>query len=102
VIAGRVGLSIAPIAFGWLTHQVRATDSGAEMRSRFFLNHLEHLDLPGQAIATPPADRAPLGEGGPKNLGVGLLSHCAVEMNHLASFLPALYEEFAEPARSRT
>jgi hypothetical protein len=102
VIAGRVGLSVAPIAFGWLTHQVRATDSGAEMRSRFFLNHLEHLDLPGEAIATPPVDRAPLGEGDPKSLGVGLLSHCAVEMNHLASFLPALYEEFAEPARSRT
>jgi hypothetical protein len=30
-----------------------------------------------------------------------LLSHCAVEMNHLASFLPALYEEFAEPATAR-
>jgi hypothetical protein len=27
-------------------------------------------------------------------LGTGLLAHCAVEMNHLASFLPALHEEF--------
>jgi hypothetical protein len=27
-------------------------------------------------------------------LGVALLSHCAVEMNHLASFLPALHAEF--------
>jgi hypothetical protein len=27
-------------------------------------------------------------------LGTGLLHHCASEMNHLASFLPALYEEF--------
>jgi hypothetical protein len=101
VIAGRVGLSVAPIAFGWLVHQVRGTDSGAEMRSRFFLNHVEHLDLPAAAVATPPAGRAPIAEGDPKSLGLGLLSHCAVEMNHLASFLPALYEEFAEPATAR-
>jgi len=26
--------------------------------------------------------------------GYDLLFHCASEMNHLASFLPALYEEF--------
>jgi hypothetical protein len=99
VIAGRVGLSVAPVAFGWLTHQVRATSNGAQMRSRFFLDHPEHLELPGEAVATPPPGRAPLGEADPTSLGVALLSHCAVEMNHLASFLPELYEEFAEPTR---
>ncbi|MCU1686496.1 MAG: hypothetical protein JWQ81_7235 [Amycolatopsis sp.] len=94
VIAARVGLSVAPVAFGWIVHQVRATSGGAEMRSRFFLNHLQHLDLPATSVATPPAGRAPLGEPDMEALGAGLLYHCAAEMNHLASFLPALYEEF--------
>jgi DAPG hydrolase PhiG domain len=96
VIAARVGLSVAPIAFGWIVHQVRATDSGAEMRSRFFLNHPQHLDLPATSIVTPPTGRSPVEEVDAKSLGVGLLSHCAIEMNHLASFLPALYEEFKD------
>ena len=62
VIAARVGLSVAPIAFGWIVHQVRATDSGAEMRSRFFLNHPQHLDLPATLIVTPPTGRSPVEE----------------------------------------
>jgi len=95
VIAGRVGLSVAPVAFGWLVHQVRPTDSGAEMRSRFFLNHIEHLDLPRASVATPPAGRAPVAEPDMPALGAALLHHCAAEMNHLASFLPALHAEFA-------
>lgn len=99
VIAARVGLSVASLAFGWIIHQVRATDNGAEMRSRFFLNHLEHLDLPPASIATPPTTRAPLGEVDMATLGAGLLHHCASEMNHLASFLPALYEEFKDTPR---
>ena len=95
VIAGRVGLSVAPVAFGWLVHQVRPTDEGAEMRSRFFLNHLAHLDLPPASIATPPAGRAQLAEPDMAALGAALLHHCAAEMNHLASFLPQLHTEFA-------
>lgn len=94
VIAARVGPSTAPVAFGWIVHQVRATDSGAEMRSRFFLNHLQHLDLPPASITVAPAGRAATTEMDMPTLGAGLLHHCASEMNHLASFLPALYEEF--------
>jgi hypothetical protein len=94
VIAARVGAAIAPIAFGWLVHQVRPTSDGAEMRSRFFLNHLAHLDLPPESVPEPPAGRKPAGPPEMAALGTGLLAHCAVEMNHLASFLPALHEEF--------
>jgi hypothetical protein len=94
VIAARVGAAIAPIAFGWLVHQVRPTSDGAEMRSRFFLNHLAHLDLPPESVPEPPAGRKPAGPPDMAALGTGLLAHCAVEMNHLASFLPALHEEF--------
>lgn len=63
-ICARVGFSTVPLAHGWLVHQVRPTDRGSEMRSRFFLNHPD------------------------------LLVHCATEMNHLASFLPQLHAEF--------
>lgn len=94
VIVGRVGPSIAPAAFGWIVHQVRATESGSEMRSRFFLNYPQHLDLPPTSVAQPPAGRAPAGEPNLELLGVGLLHHCAAEMNHLASFLPALRDAF--------
>jgi DAPG hydrolase PhiG domain len=94
VIVGRVGLSVVPVTFGWVVHQVRPTDSGAEMRSRFFLGHPEHLDLPASSVATPPENRASPAEPGMDALGVALLHHCAAEMNHLASFLAALHEEF--------
>lgn len=61
-ICARVTLSTHPVAIGWLIHQVRPTDDGAEMRSRFFLNDTGILDLParplspsagGQALASP-------------------------------------------------
>ncbi len=94
VITARVGPSTVPLAFGWIIHQVRATESGAEMRSRFFLNHPQHLELPPGSVAVPPPGRAPSEVPSMEALGAGLLHHCASEMNHLASFLPALYEEF--------
>jgi hypothetical protein len=96
VIAARVGASTAPVAFGWIVHQVRATGSGTEMRSRFFLNHVAHLELPPGSVPETPADRKPAGPPDMAALGLALLSHCAVEMNHLASFLPDLHEEFRD------
>jgi DAPG hydrolase PhiG domain len=94
VIAARVGAGTAPVAFGWIVHQVRPTGDGAEMRSRFFLNHVAHLELPAGSVPEPPAGRKPAGAPDMAALGMALLSHCAVEMNHLATFLPALHEEF--------
>lgn len=109
VICARIGVSTLPVAIGWLIHQIRRTSDGAEMRSRFVVNHAEVLNLPvrsqptrgGRLLATSVA-RAVGGPalsrmGGrliPRNFGYDLLFHCATEMNHLASFLPALYEEF--------
>jgi DAPG hydrolase PhiG domain len=111
VTCARTGLSTYPLAVGWLVHQVRPTAHGAEMRSRFFINHAELLDLPawslpttgGRLLATRAARMmsAPVlarvgGLAIPKNFGYDMLFHCASEMNHLASFLPALYEEFKD------
>lgn len=109
VICARVGLSQYPVAMGWLIHQIRPTDHGCEMRSRFFLNDSEMLDLPahsvpgtGASLLTGKASHK-IGDAvlphviskvmGP-NIGYDMAFHCAAEMNHLASFLPALHEEF--------
>jgi hypothetical protein len=62
---------------------------------------VQALALPPAAIATAPAGRAVHHEAPDATaLGIGLLSHCATEMNHLASFLPALHAEFG-PAGHR-
>ncbi|MFI1004411.1 DAPG hydrolase family protein [Streptomyces galbus] len=109
VICARVGLSQYPLAQGWLIHQVRPTTDGAEMRSRFFLNDTQVLDLPDHSVpgrgatlltkrtarklgnsALPRLGRRALGP----TFGQDLLYHCAAEMNHLAAFLPELHEEF--------
>ena len=108
-ICARVGLSQYPLAMGWLVHQVRPTEHGSEMRSRFFLDDPQLLDLPARSV---PGRGAPLLTGkaarkvgdstlphltgkvlGP-TFGYDLAFHCAAEMNHLASFLPDLHEEF--------
>ncbi|WP_436761594.1 DAPG hydrolase family protein [Streptosporangium sp. V21-05] len=111
VICARVGLSRYPVAQGWLVHQVRPTSHGSEMRSRFFLDDAGMLDLPahsvpgrGGSLLTARMTRR-LGDSalprvaaralGP-TFGYDLAFHCASEMNHLASFLPALHEEFKD------
>ena len=107
-VCARVTLSALPVAIGWLVHQVRPTDDGVEMRSRFFLNDVALLDLPRRALPGSAAARllgsrparavAPLAVGPiaslamPRTLGADLLHHCAAEMNHLAGFLPRLHQ----------
>ncbi|PYE11973.1 hypothetical protein DFR67_12747 [Williamsia limnetica] len=109
-ICARIGVTYLPVAAGWLVHQVRPTERGSEMRSRFFMGPNEILSLPGRAVSLPGAGaflasrvgrsmarpvvdvavRANFGD----RLAHDLLHHCASEMNHLAGFLPALYDEF--------
>jgi hypothetical protein len=108
VVAGRTGLSTAPVASGWGVHQIRPTDGGCEMRSRFFIGNPAILPLPraayasaGGAVLTSPVGRVlepALGRfaaPSPDVFGPALLMHCAQEMNHLAGFLPELHEAFA-------
>jgi DAPG hydrolase PhiG domain len=110
VIAARGGFSTSPLSFAWLIHQVRATSTGCEMRSRFFVNDLEVLRLPAHSIAGGGAGRiltTPIGRavepiikrvGGVKvdHFGPVMLMHCGQEMNHLAAFLPRLRQEFQD------
>ncbi len=84
VICGRAGEVDKPIEHTWLIHQVRNTDQGCEMRSRFYLGQdptINGTKLP----AHPP------GQPRPGPIPIELLEHCATEMHHLAGFLPELY-----------
>ncbi|MDQ3737174.1 MAG: hypothetical protein M3318_07030 [Actinomycetota bacterium] len=112
VIAGLGTSPLAPVSTGWVVHQVRPTDDGCEMRSRFWIRPGELLDLPASSMADRPGARLltnkavrPLAKPLlprvaprllPASFGYDLLFHCASEMNHLASFLPDLYAEFKD------
>jgi DAPG hydrolase PhiG domain len=94
-ICARVGYRDYPIDFGWLAHHVRATETGSEMRSRFWMGgaHIQSR-IPGllpRLFVQALANIIRL----PKQRGIDLLTHCSEEMNHLAGFLPELYAEFA-------
>ncbi|ORM36669.1 hypothetical protein [Williamsia sp. 1135] len=109
-ICARIGVTYLPVAAGWLVHQVRPTDRGCEMRSRFFMGPGEILSLPGKAVSVPgaapfltsrvgrmiahPVVDVAVRTNFNDRLAHDLLHHCASEMNHLAGFLPALYDEF--------
>ena len=111
-ICARVCLTDLPVAVGWLIHQVRPTEHGSEMRSRFFLGHPEVFDLPNSAVSHPiagrvlthratrraltPAVNLAAKHAAGSQVGHYLLHHCASEMHHLAAFLPQLYAEFRD------
>ena len=94
-VSGSVGLQRAPVTIGRLLHQIREVEGGSEMRSRFWLAKPEIKGV---------GKRSPLGRliGSEffvkrimdQDLGRDMVVHCGMEMNHLASFLPALYADY--------
>ncbi|MCP5067686.1 MAG: hypothetical protein GY946_14085 [bacterium] len=93
-VCARVGFSDRPVDSGYLIHLIRETPEGCEMRSRFWVGEVHIRSLPernsiDRLLATRFARRFVI----PSRLGRDLLVHCAEEMNHLASFLPALFAE---------
>lgn len=96
-ICARIGMLLGgvPIKSGWLVHQVRPVEGGAEMRSRFWLggSNVRLFGMPeergallGQmASRLQPISSAQVAE---------LMVHDAQEMGHLAGFLPELYDRF--------
>ncbi len=91
VICGRAGEVDMPVEHTWLIHQVRNTDYGCEMRSRFYLG--QDPTLNGMPLPARPPGQPRLGP-----IPTELLEHCATEMHHLAGFLPELYAEFGPSA----
>ena len=95
MVCARVGLQRVPVTIGHLIHQIRETEGGSEMRSRFWLGkpQLDRLDpgnplnriLGSNILSTLLLD---------DNLGRDMLVHCGMEMHHLAGFLPDLYADY--------
>jgi hypothetical protein len=93
VVGARVGFPGWPFDFANLIHFVRRTDDGCEMRSRFWLGrvrwHTRRARVHGESY---PWNRL-LGHLSVRESDArAMLVHCAMEMQHLASFLPDLFE----------
>lgn len=95
-VCARTGLAAQPVDVGYLVHHVRAVPGGSEMRSRFWLGGRDIAGRSplGAAQAALARRFLKIGEGDAR----ALLIHCAQEMQHLASFLPAMFREYADGA----
>jgi hypothetical protein len=92
-VCGVVGSQDAPVDIGALIHLIRETPDGCEMRSRFWLGNVAIRGPLGRFVAPLARSRFVARRGVSIGMGRDLLVHCAMEMNHLASFLPALYAD---------
>jgi hypothetical protein len=90
-ICARIGLLDAPVNLGLMTHCVRNTAQGCEMRSRFFLGHVESRD-PDHPIP-PEAARALRHENVTPELARRLHQHATEEMSYLSEIMPLLYRQ---------
>ena len=79
----------APVNLGLMTHFVRNTPQGCEMRSRFFLGHVESRD-PDHPILARCA-RHLRHENVTAELARRLHHHATEEMSYLSEILPVLY-----------
>lgn len=97
-ICAKLGHPSLPVDYGYLIHQVRKTAQGSEMRSRFWVGgkyvSLRKKGKLAEAATTVLKTIKSL----PKGFAPDLLQHCSEEMNHLAAFLPQLYQAFSPTA----
>jgi hypothetical protein len=94
-ICARGGLQEEPIDSGWLIHMIGETDYGVDMISRFWLGNVKlRIPLLGRLLHKKVNSRKSRLEKVPDRFGIDLLRHCSEEMNHLARFLPQLYQEY--------
>lgn len=89
LVAARLGVWEVPVDAGVLLHHVRATSGGSEMRSRFYMGggHIKARHAAGIIPAMLARRTLRMSEADAR----ALLTHCAEEMQHLATFLPALH-----------
>ena len=93
-ICAKLGHPQLPVDYGYLVHQVRATENGAEMRSRFFIGGQYSGVRKQGKWATVVSGIIRKFKSPPPNFAADLLQHCAEEMNHLAAFLPTLFRQY--------
>ena len=83
-----------PVDLGLMTHFVRNTVQGCEIRSRFFLGHVAGRG-PDHPIP-PDAARALRHENVTADLARRLHQHATEEMSYLTEILPVLYRQVTQ------
>ncbi len=103
-VCARVGFFGKPVDFARLIHLIRETEQGCEMRSRFWLGDVELRSLSKKSLVNRIlGSRAVAKRAAAQAMARDLLVHCAMEMQHLAGFLPDLYRDYhaGEPVSDR-
>jgi hypothetical protein len=94
-ICARTGFATRPFDGGHLIHLIRETGEGCEMRSRFWLGDIQARFLtPENPLNRYLLRNRMIARAAIPPVGRDLVVHCAKEMAHLASFLPALYADY--------
>lgn len=94
LILARTGLADFPFDIGYLAHHVRRSGSGSVMRSRFWIGGAHVAARKWGAAGNVAARMAKVFMTPKETEARALIVHCAQEMAHLATFLPALCAEF--------
>ncbi len=90
-VCARVGVVDVPVDIGYLAHHIERVPGGSVMRSRFWIGQPYIAARNAKVRAVLPLAKPLLT---PTDLDArNMLVHCSQEMTHLASFLPALYEQ---------
>ncbi|MEO0895333.1 MAG: FAD-binding protein [Bacteroidota bacterium] len=95
-ICGRIGHASFPVDLGYLVHQIRSTENGTEMRSRFWIGGKYVKARKENFFNTSAVNVLKKIQGLPKGFGQDLMMHCAEEMSHLATILPELYRTYQD------
>ncbi|MDP6429681.1 MAG: hypothetical protein QF393_16815 [Rhodospirillales bacterium] len=88
-VCANIGDLEKPVDFGKMTHFVRDTDYGCEMRSRFWLGEIESRD---PAVEFGEEEKREMRQKGVTDeLAWRLHQHATEEMGYLSEILPVLY-----------
>ena len=100
-VCAEVGPARGAFNVGKLVHLIRETEDGCEMRSRFWLGKVALRDKPRSHVANRVLGSGLISKVAVRReLGHDMVVHCAMEMAHLASFLPSLYADYHGPAHA--
>ena len=93
-VCARIGALEMPVNLGLMTHVERNTPWGCDMRSRFFLGHVESRG-PGHPFSEAEA-AAISAEMVTPDLARRLHQHASEEMGFLADLLPVMYRQVTQ------
>jgi hypothetical protein len=91
-VCAKIGALDQPVNLGRMVHFVRNTEFGCEMRSRFFLGHVEGRE----GAPAPPDPDGMRRELVTDEFARRLHQHATEEMGYLAGLLPVLYPQVTQ------